>query len=144
MNTRKSPRYSNRQRQVKGRQRPTTCGSFDGGKYPERVSEAQDPAPGTPPPSGRPATLALALFGYTVARMLLVVVIAAVILFGGKLVGVDVPFLVAAVFGVLIALPLGMYLFKSLRLKVNGEIAAIEADRRARHDDLQSRLRGDR
>ncbi len=63
-------------------------------------------------------------------------------LFGGKLVGVDVPFLVAAVFGVLIALPLGMYLFKSLRLKVNSEISAIEADRRARHDDLQSRLRG--
>lgn len=87
MNTRKSPRYSNRQWQVKSGQRPTTCRSSEGDKYPVGgVSEAQDPAPDTPQPSGRPATLALALFGYTVARMLLVVVIAAVILFGGKLV----------------------------------------------------------
>ncbi|MBD0861896.1 DUF4229 domain-containing protein [Gordonia sp. zg691] len=88
-------------------------------------------------------TLALALFAYTFARLLLVVAVAAIILFGGRLVGVEVPFLVAAVFGVLIALPLGMVLFKTLRLKVNGEIAALEASRRSKHDDLQSRLRGD-
>ncbi|MGP3705974.1 DUF4229 domain-containing protein [Gordonia paraffinivorans] len=112
------------------------------------MSRAQDNARGrndeTPEdlPAASPAKLALALFGYTVARMLLVVVVAAVILFGGRAVGVDVPFIVAAVFGVLIALPLGMFLFKSLRLNVNTQIAAIEAQRRARHEDLQARLRG--
>lgn len=79
---------------------------------------------------------------YTIARLGLVVVIAAIIVGIGKLAGVDVPYLVAAVFGVLIALPLGMVLFKSLRLRVNAQISAIDAGRRSRHEDLQARLRG--
>ncbi|MEO9326877.1 DUF4229 domain-containing protein [Gordonia sp. B21] len=95
-------------------------------------------------PPASPAKLALALFGYTVARMFLVVVVGALVFFGGRLVGVDVPFLVAAVFGVLIALPLGMFLFKSLRVTVNTQIAAIDAERKARHEDLQARLRGNK
>ncbi|MFW0786020.1 DUF4229 domain-containing protein [Gordonia sp. CPCC 206044] len=79
---------------------------------------------------------------YTLARLLLVVVVAAVIMGVGALVGVQVPLLVAAVFGVLIALPVGMVAFKSLRLRVNGQIASVDAARQRRHDDLQSRLRG--
>ena len=70
----------------------------------------------------------------------LVQAVVVIIMVGGNLVGVEVPFLVAAVFGVLIALPLGMVLFKTLRLKVNSEIAALEAGRRSKHDDLQARL----
>lgn len=87
-------------------------------------------------------SLALALLAYTFARLALVVVVAAIIVFGARLVGVDVPLYVAAVFGVLIALPLGMVAFKSLRLRVNRQIAALDRDRKRRHDDLQSRLRG--
>lgn len=79
---------------------------------------------------------------YTVARLILVVVVAAIIVGVGALVGVQIPILVAAVFGVLIALPLGMILFKKLRVRVNTQIAAVDEDRRKRHDDLQSRLRG--
>ncbi|MCZ4536617.1 DUF4229 domain-containing protein [Gordonia terrae] len=89
-------------------------------------------------------TLAFALFAYTFARLLLVTAVVVIIMVGGNLVGVEVPFLVAAVFGVLIALPLGMVLFKTLRLKVNSEIATLEAGRRSKHDDLQARLRGEK
>ena len=80
---------------------------------------------------------------YTVARLLLVAVVAVLIILGGLLVDVQVPVLVAAVFGVLIALPLGMVLFKSLRLRVNRQIELVDAERRRKHDDLQSRLRGE-
>nr|WP_202926940.1 DUF4229 domain-containing protein [Gordonia desulfuricans] len=85
-------------------------------------------------------TLSIAL--YTVARLVLVVALAAIIWGVGKLAGVDVPVLVAAVFGVLIALPLGMVVFKKLRVRVNNQIAIVDGQRRARHEDLQSRLRG--
>ncbi|MFW0795259.1 DUF4229 domain-containing protein [Gordonia sp. CPCC 205515] len=88
------------------------------------------------------ANVAVSVALYTVARLLLVVVIAAVIMGVAGLFGVSVPLLVAAVFGVLIALPLGMVVFKPLRLRVNRQIAAVDEDRRKRHDDLQSRLRG--
>lgn len=80
---------------------------------------------------------------YTVLRMGLVAVFAAAIVGVGLLFGVKVPILVALIFGVLIALPLGLVLFKSVRLKVNEQIAAVDADRAARRSDLQSRLRGD-
>lgn len=142
-------------------QRPATCGSATTAQYAEGVSETPDPTPGkkatpdaatrettaggaTPQAGGRPMTLAFALFAYTFARLLLVTAVVVIIMVGGNLVGVEVPFLVAAVFGVLIALPLGMVLFKTLRLKVNSEIAALEAGRRSKHDDLQARLRGDK
>ncbi len=88
-------------------------------------------------------TLITAIALYTAARLALVVVIAALIFFVGRLVDVQVPLVVAAVFGVLIALPVGMVAFKSLRLRVNDQIARIDAARSARHDELQSRLRGD-
>ncbi|MGV9713279.1 DUF4229 domain-containing protein [Gordonia sp. NPDC003424] len=88
-------------------------------------------------------SVAVSVALYTVARLVLVVVVAAVIMGVAALVGVKVPLLVAAVFGVLIALPLGMVLFKSLRLRVNRQIATLDEERRKRHDDLQSRLRGE-
>lgn len=87
-------------------------------------------------------TLLVSILLYTVARLLLVVVVAAIIMGIGALAGVTVPLLVAAVFGVLIALPLGMVLFKKLRVRVNTQIAAVDAERRRKHDDLQTRLRG--
>ncbi|MGV9825914.1 DUF4229 domain-containing protein [Gordonia sp. NPDC003429] len=86
--------------------------------------------------------LVISMVLYTLARLGLVVVVAAVIMGVGAIAGVTVPILVAAAFGVLIALPLGMVLFKKLRVRVNGQIAAIDADRRQRHEELQSKLRG--
>ncbi|WP_026917390.1 DUF4229 domain-containing protein [Gordonia shandongensis] len=86
--------------------------------------------------------LVLALLAYTVARIALVVAIGAVIFYGGRAVGVDVPFVAAAAFGVLVALPLGLLLFKPLRLRVNAQIAAVDARRQAQRDDLHARLSG--
>lgn len=82
-----------------------------------------------------------ALVLYTLARLALVAALAAVIYFVGGLF-VQVPVIVAAMFGILIALPLGMVLFKPLRLRVNAQVAAIDAQRQQRRDDLESRLRG--
>ncbi|GAC56840.1 hypothetical protein GOHSU_14_00070 [Gordonia hirsuta DSM 44140 = NBRC 16056] len=80
---------------------------------------------------------------YTLVRMGLVVVVAALIMGIGYLFGVTVPLLAAALFGVVIALPIGMFLFKSVRLKVNEQISLLDADRAARREDLHARLRGD-
>lgn len=80
---------------------------------------------------------------YTGARMLLVLLIAGIIFGAGFAVGVQVPLLVAAVFGVLISLPLSLILFKKLRIRVNESIAEVDADRRAARADLQSKLRGE-
>lgn len=77
---------------------------------------------------------------YTVARLGLVVVLAFVIFGIGLLVGVMIPPVVAAVFAVLIALPLGMFAFKGLRLRVNTQIAALEEERKRRREDLRSRM----
>lgn len=78
---------------------------------------------------------------YTLARLALVIALATVIYYVGGLF-VQVPVIVAAMFGILIALPLGMVLFKPLRLRVNAQVAAIDAQRQQRRDDLESRLRG--
>ncbi|GED99678.1 hypothetical protein nbrc107696_01250 [Gordonia spumicola] len=105
-----------------------------------------DEAPAATDGGDKPATtgtLIVAIALYTAARLALVVVIAAIIFFVGKAAGVDVPLVVAAVFGVLIALPVGMVAFKTLRLRVNDQITRIDAARSARHDELQARLRGD-
>lgn len=80
---------------------------------------------------------------YTLVRMGLVVIVAAIIFYIGKAAGVTVPLLAAALFGVVIALPLGMFLFKTIRLKVNEQISLVDADRAARKGDLHARLRGD-
>ena len=71
------------------------------------------------------------------------IVISAVIIGVGLLVGVEVPVLVAAVFGVLISLPLSLVLFKSLRIRVNESIAGVDEERRRARADLQAKLRGE-
>lgn len=95
----------------------------------------------TDPPAPKMGTMIGSLVLYTLARLVLVIAIATVIYFVGGLF-VQVPVIVAAMFGVLIALPLGMFLFKPLRLRVNEQVAAIDAERRKSRDELESRLRG--
>ncbi|ALG85866.1 DUF4229 domain-containing protein [Gordonia phthalatica] len=102
--------------------------------------DAQQSADHAPATMG---SLILAVVIYSVARIGLVVVLALAVYFGGQAFGVTVPPLVAAVFGVLIALPLSLVIFKSLRLRVNDQIAQIDAKRSAQRDDLQARLRGE-
>ncbi|MEU7142537.1 DUF4229 domain-containing protein [Nocardia sp. NPDC046473] len=80
---------------------------------------------------------------YTVARLALVVVITLLIVGLARLVKVDIPLVVAALFALIIAMPLSLMLFKRLRVRVNEDIAVV--DERRRHDkaQLRARLRGD-
>ncbi|MGW6423252.1 DUF4229 domain-containing protein [Nocardia sp. NPDC055053] len=80
---------------------------------------------------------------YTLARLGLVVVIAAVIVGVAKLIGVEVPIIVAALFALIVAMPLSLTLFKKLRTKVNEDIAIVDARRRQDKAQLRARLRGD-
>lgn len=139
MNTRKSPRYSNRQYLVKGVQNAS-------GRTLETVNDEQkqpaDQTPETPARAGSAAGLTGALAIYTIARLALVALITLLIMFVPRIFGVEPPLIVALAFGVLIAMPLGMFLFKSMRNRVNDQITAVDDERRRKHDDLQSRLRG--
>ncbi|OZC97716.1 hypothetical protein CH275_25210 [Rhodococcus sp. 06-235-1A] len=113
------------------------------------MSEATN-ADNSEPTSGNAAkgrsakkSLAVNLGIYTFARLALVIVIAAVIFGSGLTFGVKVPVLVAAIFAVLISLPLSLLLFKQMRIRVNESIAAVDEDRRTARADLQSKLRGE-
>ncbi|WP_234974182.1 DUF4229 domain-containing protein [Williamsia sterculiae] len=94
----------------------------------------------TRPGSG--GRLALALGIYTGLRLALVVIVAAAVFGLGKAVGVTVPLLVAILFGLVIALPVGMVAFKKPRARVNEAIAEVDESRRTKRADLEARLRG--
>ncbi|ORM32895.1 hypothetical protein BFL43_15095 [Williamsia sp. 1135] len=116
----------------------------EGEKPVAKKSSAKKQAPAAPvtpsPGAGRRLAVDLALF--TGARIALVIALAAGIYLLGNVVGIDVPVLVAAFFAVIIALPLGMVLFKGLRDRVNVGIATVDAGRKAQRENLTARLRG--
>ena len=88
--------------------------------------------------------LLLDVAAYVAARLVLVVVVAAVILGIGALIGLrDFPVVVALMFAIVIALPLGIWLFAPLRRRATESIAAVDERRRAERAQLQARLRGD-
>lgn len=77
------------------------------------------------------------------ARLGLVVALVLLILYVPRVFGVEIPLLVAALFAVLIALPLSLVLFASLRRRVNEGIASVDERRRTERADLESRMRGE-
>ncbi len=82
---------------------------------------------------------------YLIARLLLVAALAAVIFFGAQLLGVSAfPLVVAMLFALVIALPLGIWLFGPLRRRATASIAAVDEQRRRDRSELQARLRGDK
>ncbi|MQY30230.1 DUF4229 domain-containing protein [Nocardia aurantia] len=106
------------------------------------ASRPEDAAADRAPASaGRRLARNLAL--YTVARLLLVAVIAALIAGVGRLLKVDIPLIVALLFAVLIALPVSMVAFKRLRTNVNESITAVDEKRRTDKAQLRARLRGE-
>lgn len=98
------------------------------------------PTPGAQ--GGKPgARLARNMIFYTVIRLLLVVALTLAIMGVGSLVLEDgFPLVVAAIFAVIIALPLSMVLFTRLRGAINSDIAAVDAGRREKRDDLRRRM----
>jgi xanthine/uracil permease len=81
---------------------------------------------------------------YTVARLALVVALSAVIYATARLLGVrEFPVVVAVLFALVIAMPLGMWLFGPLRRRASAGLDAITERRRHDREQLQARLRGE-
>ncbi len=81
---------------------------------------------------------------YVLARLLLVVALTAVIFGAGHLLGVrDFPLVVALLFAMVIALPLGIWMFAPLRRRATASIAVLDERRRKDREQLQARLRGE-
>ena len=80
---------------------------------------------------GRPrSSLVVDVLAYVLARLLLVVVLTAVIFGAGHLLGVrDFPLVMAILFALVIALPLGIWVFAPLRRRATASIAVINAVR---------------
>lgn len=86
----------------------------------------------------------LNVLAYVLARLLLVAALAAAILGVGHLLGLrEFPLVVALLFALVIALPLGIWLFAPLRRRANDSIAVFDERRRRDKEQLQARLRGE-
>jgi ABC-type proline/glycine betaine transport system permease subunit len=68
---------------------------------------------------------------YTLARLLLAAVLTALIFF------------LAQLFAIVVALPLGIWVFAPLRRRATASIAEFDERRRTDRDQLRARLRGD-
>ncbi len=80
---------------------------------------------------------------YTLARLALVAVLTAAIFYVAQLIGVQIPLVVAMLFAIVIALPLGIWLLAPLRRRATAGIAVVDERRRADREQLQARLRGE-
>jgi hypothetical protein len=92
-------------------------------------------------PAGR-AAISVAL--YAAARLVLVVALSAAIYAAGRLLGLhDFPVVVAVLFALVIAMPLGIWLFGPLRRRATAGLEAATARRRRDREQLRARLRGE-
>ena len=74
----------------------------------------------------------------------IVVALTAAIFYGAHLLGVaQFPLVIALLFAIVIALPLGIWLFGPLRRRATASVAAVDERRRQDRADLQARLRGE-
>jgi hypothetical protein len=81
---------------------------------------------------------------YVVARLVLVVALTAAIYGAGRLLGVrEFPIVVALLFALIIAMPLGIWLFGPLRRRATAGLEQATARRRRDREQLRARLRGD-
>jgi len=81
---------------------------------------------------------------YTLARLLLAAALTAVIFFLAHLIGIaEFPLVVAVLFAIVLALPLGIWVFAPLRRRATASIAEFDERRRTDRADLRARLRGD-
>jgi Protein of unknown function (DUF4229) len=81
---------------------------------------------------------------YALARLVLVAALAALIYGIARLIGIaDFPVYIALVFAIVIALPLGIWVFTPLRRRATASIAIFDERRRRDREQLQARLRGE-
>lgn len=82
---------------------------------------------------------------YTLARLLLVLALTAVIFYAARLLGIrEFPLVIAMLFAIILALPLGFWLLAPLRRRATAGIAQVDERRRSDREDLQARLRGEK
>ncbi|AQA01973.1 hypothetical protein BVC93_05470 [Mycobacterium sp. MS1601] len=92
----------------------------------------------------RTAQMVADVAAYLVARLLLVAVLAVAIVFGARLLGIEeFPVVIAVLFAIVIALPLGIWVFAPLRRRATASIAAVDERRKRDRAELQARLRGE-
>nr|WP_235616933.1 DUF4229 domain-containing protein [Mycobacterium montefiorense] len=88
--------------------------------------------------------MAVEVLLYAVARLLLAAVLTGVIYLAARLLGVSqFPVVVAALFALIIAMPLGIWVFSPLRRRATAALAVAGERRRAEREQLQARLRGE-
>jgi len=81
---------------------------------------------------------------YVGARLALVAALTALIFGIAHLLGLrDFPLVIAILFAIVIALPLGMWLLAPLRDRATASIAVYDEQRRRDKEQLRARLRGD-
>lgn len=81
---------------------------------------------------------------YALARLLLAVAVSAAIYGVARALGViEFPLVVAALFGLIIAMPLGIWVFTPLRRRATAALAVTGERRRAEREKLRARLRGE-
>jgi hypothetical protein len=81
---------------------------------------------------------------YAAARLALVVAVAAAIYGVGRLLGVhEFPITVAILFALVIAMPLGIWLFGPLRRRATAGMEVATERRRREREQLRARLRGE-
>lgn len=81
---------------------------------------------------------------YMAARLLLAVVLTGVIYGVARLAGItQFPIVVAVLFALIIAMPLGIWVFAPLRRRATAALAVAGERRRRERELLQARLRGD-
>jgi hypothetical protein len=108
------------------------------------VSGVEDESAATREPTSRSGSrLVVDVLVYTLARLLLVAVLAAAIVGAGHALGVtQFPVVVALLFALVLALPLGIWLFAPLRRRATASMAVFDERRRTDREQLRSRLRG--
>lgn len=80
---------------------------------------------------------------YATARLLLVVALSGAIYGVARLMGVTLPLVVAVLFALIIAMPLGIWLFTPLRRRATAALAIAGERRRREREQLRARLRGE-
>lgn len=84
------------------------------------------------------------VLAYAAARLLLAVVLTGAIYGIARLLGVaQFPVLVAALFALIIAMPLGIWLFGPLRRRATAALVTAGERRRREREQLHARLRGE-
>ena len=81
---------------------------------------------------------------YAAARLALVIALSAAIYTTGRLLGLhDFPVVVAVLFALVIAMPLGIWLFGPLRRRATASLEVATERRRRDREQLRARLRGE-